>query len=104
MMSRCEPGNGPGAYLLFEAGNGYPHYVGRSDNNLKDRLDHEGCACPSCGTPIQYYNYKDCSTIWEAFKLECAWYHEHLDSICNKIHPAAPAGTKWRCPVQGCEK
>ena len=38
-----------------------------------------------------------------AYELECQIYHD-LEPVENIIHPDAPDGTSYSCPVSGCAK
>ena len=91
------PGTGPGCYLLRLTKNGPVHYVGRSDTNLKDRLDAEEFECTSCGKGVKQRRWWNLGTKKQAFEKECEEYHKH-SNLCNDIHPAAPRGMKLTCP------
>jgi hypothetical protein len=86
-----------GVYILSKTGK-KPHYVGRSDNDLKGRI-------------LRSVKEKRCSYFWaqetsspmQAYKLECKYYHKYEEIVVNEIHPDVPDGTNWRCPVEGCE-
>ena len=90
----------PGAYILSRgkdaAGNPVAHYVGRSDDDVNRRL-HEW---ERTGR-YQMFAFRNEDTSRRAYEVECIWWHE-LQPADNQIHPAAPAGTGWPCPVKGC--
>ena len=74
-------------------------YVGRSDNDLNDRIkDH-------LGESKEYthfkFSYETCSR--NAFLKECRNWHDFggEDILDNHYHPDKPNGTNWKCPV--CE-
>lgn len=83
----------PGAYALGETRDGtfYISYVGRSDDDVNDRLkDHVG--------KHKEFKYRYYSTVEAAFEKECRLYHD-FEPPENKVHPARPAGKDWKCPV-----
>lgn len=69
-------------------------YVGRSDDNLKERLTkHIGS--------YKKFKYSYANSIKEAFEKECKNYHDFNGTkgkLDNKIHPARPKGKEWECP------
>lgn len=68
-------------------------YVGRSDDDVRARLlDHAYAG--------KYYYFKfDYETSQKAnFEHECNLYHDHYDTLDNKIHPDRPKGKDWQCP------
>ena len=88
----------PGAYVLYEIphihGRRVARYVGRSDTSLRDRLmDHRG------QYSVFFVRYAD--TPDKAFRFECEFYHRHIDTIKNKIHPDRPDGSDAVCPICG---
>jgi hypothetical protein len=87
----------PGVYLFNRKGRTV--YVGRSDSDVYQRM------LRSWGQgPFAYdRNIKviEKSSPRQAYLEECRQYHRHNPSD-NSIHPAVPAGSKWRCPVGGC--
>lgn len=69
-------------------------YVGRSDNDLNDRVKH------GIG---QYKLYKFCiaKNSKEAYEKECKNYHDFggMEGILdNDIHPDKPDNTDYECP------
>jgi hypothetical protein len=91
-------GIAPGAYALGtknKEGGFSVSYVGRSDDDLNGRLkQHVG----------EYTHFKHAfyKTSKEAFAKECILYHD-FSPPDNQVHPAKPTGTKYQCPVSGCE-
>lgn len=82
-----------GAYALgpSEDGTFYVHYVGRADVDLAKRLaDHIG---KYARFKFEYYDSPKA-----AFLKECRLYHD-FNPRDNKVHPARPAGSGWKCPV-----
>ena len=74
-------------------------YVGRSDNDLNDRIkDHIG----------EYDNYKMfkfsyATSVKDAYEKECANWHDFGEDklLKNKIHPDNPDKKQYKCPVCG---
>ena len=93
-----EQGTGPGTYLIYKTKEGPVHYVGRSDTNLKKRIESEGGKCPNCGVKVNWIKWWDFSTKKEAFLKECKEWHKQ-DNLCNEIHPDKPNGTTYKCPI-----
>lgn len=85
----------PGAYILSRDAK-TAHYVGRSDSDLGQRIK-------SSAKQGNYTNFwfECCTSPMRAFQMECQWWHNYHPSD-NTIHPAVPAGTNWRCPINGC--
>jgi len=83
----------PGAYALGDTlanGNFGIDYVGRSDKDVNDRLhDHVG--------KYKRFKYDYFSSAKAAFEKECNLWHDFSPSD-NKVHPARPNGTNWKCP------
>jgi|SRR6267154_3092945 len=84
-----------GAYALGKVDNNGTfeiHYVGRSDDNVANRLlDHVQRWYPE-------FKYEYYSSGKTAFEKECSLYHD-FSPPDNDIHPAKPAGTNHRCSV-----
>lgn len=60
-----------------------PVYVGRSDTDLRKRLeDHLG--------EYIYFSFKYFNTAKEAYEVEKAYYDRFKDQLDNKIEPAKP--------------
>lgn len=89
-------GVGPGAYALGEvdgAGTFRVHYVGRSDEDLNDRLkDHVG--------NYSTFKYGFFNNAEDAYRKECTMYHD-FSPPGNSVHPARPKGSRLTCPVCG---
>ncbi len=88
---------GPGNYALgFMKNNSFcPKYVGRSDSNLyaevKQRLNTHG--------HHRHFKFSDASSPKAAFLKECQNYHDFVHQLENKVHPARPKGSDWKCPA-----
>lgn len=85
----------PGAYALGVTKDGtfYIHYVGRSDDDVADRLgDHVG--------KYREFKFDYFATAKAAYEKECNLYHD-FNPPDNKAHPAMPRGVTCRCPG-GC--
>jgi hypothetical protein len=84
----------PGAYALgnSEGNTFYVNYVGRSDDDLNGRLkDHVG--------KYQQFKAGYFPTAKAAFEKECNLFHDFGEySLDNKVHPARPALSYWKCP------
>lgn len=96
----AEADTGPGTYLLLTEEDGPVHYVGRSDTNLKQRLDSEGWECPNCGIHIKQKKWWNLSSAKQAYEKECQEFHTRKN-LCNDIHPDRPNGANYKCPVCG---
>lgn len=99
VIDRVVTRTSPGAYALgrvdadgvFRVG-----YVGRSDSNVGDRLhDHVG--------KYAKFKYGYHNTAKAAFDKECRLYHD-FNPPGNDVHPSAPRGADWDCPVLGCRR
>lgn len=88
----------PGAYVLgdWEAGAFRIGYVGRSDEDVRQRLaGHERLG------EFGYVIVRYAPGAVEAFWSECEFWHAcHQTGITvvNRIHPAAPRGSGLACP------
>ncbi len=80
----------PGTYLLLSGR--VPVYVGRSDRCLQTRL-----AAHNHLHTVSHVVWEPARDQWAAFCLEAWWWHQHKDSLINKIHPAVPNG-RGPCP------
>ena len=99
----------PGVYILgyFSNGKNCGAYVGRSDTDLRDRMeDHlpenERNDCLR-GHSLDRYWREYCASALEAYNRECEIYHEHGNGsgyTCNVIHPSK-SNPRWTCPVCG---
>jgi len=88
----------PGNYALgYEGKEGQfvVQYVGRSDNDLKDRLlQHAFEDCP-------LFEYSYATSSQAAFDKEWENYHDFGGSegkLKNDRHPQRPDNSKWKCP------
>jgi len=82
----------PGAYALGRTKDGtfYIAYVGRSDGDINDRLhDHVG--------NYEQFKFDYFSSPKAAFEKECNLFHDFSPGD-NKVHPARPANSGWKCP------
>lgn len=86
----------PGIYLLSRDGKTVA-YVGRSDSELNSRIKQSAQEIAGC----TYFWFEYTATLKEAYEKECLYYHRY-NPPDNKIHPATPFETNWRCPVIGC--
>lgn len=91
-ISKLVTKKSPGAYALgrLTAAGFYVDYVGRSDDDLANRLQNWVGEYPHF--KAGYY-----PTAQAAFIKECELYHD-FTGLHNKVHPARPAGTYWACP------
>jgi len=92
-----EPGR-PGAYALghsrvgqFEIG-----YVGRSDTCLQNRLVTHNYLWR-----FDYFIFQQAADEYEAYALECEFWHSFKDQVRNLIHPASPQGSGLGCQYCG---
>ena len=81
----------PGAYALgrVEDGTFYVSRVGRSDSNVNSRLHDHISDYPR-------FKYEYYSSAKTAFEKECRLYHD-FKPPANKVHPARPQGSNWKC-------
>jgi predicted GIY-YIG superfamily endonuclease len=99
----------PGTYIIGYAGGtkSYGSYVGRSDDNLKGRVQqhlpsNEQNACLKSRSCDRFW-YQYHATAKDAYEQECTTFHG-VDGgngySCNDIHPAK-SNQSWKCPVCG---
>lgn len=81
-------------------------YVGRSDDDLQERVKH-GISDMQINPSLRYerfkFSYSD--TAVEAYEKECKNYHDfggEKGKLYNKLHPAKPEGYNGNCPI--CQK
>lgn len=69
-------------------------YVGRSDNNLNERLK-------KWVGSYEKFKYSYASSPKSAFEKECENYHDfgEVEKLDNDIHPDRPDDSSWKCPV-----
>lgn len=87
--------NTPGVYVLSRDGR-TAAYVGRSDADLLSRLLQSARQGPYTDFWFEYE-----TSPMQAYKYECELYHTY-NPPDNRVHPAVPPGTNWRCPILGC--
>jgi hypothetical protein len=72
------------------------NYVGRSNDDVKDRLKSW------VGKKANYKEFKFsyATSPKAAFEKECKNYHDFggSEKLDNEIHPQRPEGTNWGCP------
>lgn len=87
------PVKSAGVYALgYTSGNiFYIYRTGRSDDDVKGRLKQQA------GDYAQF-KFAYASSAKDAFQKECELYHDYPGVPDNKIHPARPGGSGWRCP------
>ena len=88
-----------GAYVLSRGGDCPNYYVGRSDNDIGERLhDYQN-------SYYNYFRFTPANSSTSAYYYECYWYHKYKDSpeyiLDNKCHPDTPDGSYLSCPVCG---
>ena len=73
-------------------------YVGRSDSDVNAELKNR------ISSRYKSFKYSYAASPKAAFEKECRNYHDFGGSakLDNKIHPARPANSGWKCPV--CNK
>jgi hypothetical protein len=99
------PAGMPGVYLLGRvdklSSSFVPHYVGRSDFDVRERLTrHEKM-------PLATHFYiQMCSSAEEAFTKECFYWHILQDEelLTNRIHPDSPSRVRLQCPYCSASK
>ena len=89
----------PGVYVLGyvnDKGTFVVNYVGRSDDDLNDRL-HDWVGEYN-QFKASYYN-----SVKAVFEKECSIYHDfgENEKLDNEIHPDCPNGTMLKCPICG---
>jgi len=87
----------PGVYALDKTTTPGFHfdYVGRADDDLNARLKSH------LGSEYRYFEFDYATSPKDAFEKECELYHDHggpEGKLDNKVHPARPAGSGWKCP------
>lgn len=86
----------PGTYVLGHLNDEdvfIVKYVGRSDEDLNDRL-HDWI------DEYKRFKFGYFNSEKEAFEKECIIYHDfgESESLDNEIHPDRPDNTDWECP------
>lgn len=87
----------PGCYVLDRTTtSGFEVcYTGRADVSLEDRLKDY------VGSKYRYFKFLELPDKKSAFEMECKVFH-NLKPVDNVIHPDAPNGTSYICPMAGC--
>lgn len=96
VVTKTSAGNYALGYLESDGGF-VPEYVGRADEDVKDRLSQHARQ-----KKYQRFKFSYASSPKAAFEKECQNWHDWKGQLDNKIHPDRPAGTNWKCPVAGC--
>lgn len=93
------PAGRPGVYLLGGVAGPpsvfVPHYVGRSDLDVRQRLAyHEKLPLAT------HFCVRLCMCAEEAFLRECFYWHALQDEalLMNNIHPDSPNRARLQCP------
>lgn len=72
----------------------YINYVGRSDSDVAARLKNHAAT----GTYPRFM-YQYASSPKDAFETECHLFHDYGETgLDNKVHPARPENSGWKCP------
>lgn len=106
-VNKRVPENVMGNYAFLQkkwlAGEYIVRYVGRSDSDLKKEIKQQMKTDRAAG--CTHFMFSIAKSKKEAFEKECRNYHDfgECDSLNNDIHPAKPAGTEYKCPIEGCE-
>ncbi len=81
-------------------------YVGRSDNNLKERIKHGITDIKNNPTlRFERFKFSYANSVIEAYEKECRNYHDfggEYNKLYNKIHPTKPDDYNGLCPI--CKK
>ena len=95
-ITSTSPGN-YGLGYMKEDGTFIVEYVGRSDDDVKNRL-HDWT-----GTKYKKFKFSYASSAKEAFEKECRNYHDFDGNkkLDNKVHPDRPNGTNLKCLICG---
>lgn len=89
-----------GVYLLYVTKDGPPRYVGRSDDDLNERLRSWVGASGRFGD-YRFFRFEYVRGPRKRFERECNLYHQHggeSGQLDNERHPDRPDGTDWTCP------
>lgn len=95
-VCRVVPAASVGMYKLGTMMNGrfVERYFGRSDTDLRRRLQTHAIAAQDT-----HFVFRLATSPYAAFRMECAYWHLNLPFARNRIHPAAPSGTLYWCPI-----
>ncbi len=80
-------------------------YVGRSDNDLRERIKH-GIKDMQEDSSLRYERFKFsyAESVEEAYEKECRNYHDFggdEGKLHNTVHPAKPVNYRGTCPICG---
>ncbi len=94
--------NTPGAYMLGNHVTDRALYVGRADTSLQAQLLAHFSPLPPGNeiVPVQRFWYQVVRHPWEAYYLECDWYHQYAP-LHNSGHPMRPLGFQVGCRTCG---
>ena len=98
VIEKIIPDNVIGNYAygnVDETGTFVVQYVGRSDNNLKERIGH------GIGN-YEYFKFSIASSPLDAYHKECKNYHDFGGDqglLDNEIHPDKPNHVFGICPI-----
>lgn len=81
----------PGVYVLKQSRDGPPRYVGRSDSDVRRRLNTQARE-----TGYKFFTVEHKKTALDAWKREAHLYHYHKRKLDNDVHPNPPKGHS--CP------
>jgi len=96
VVTRKSPGNYGLGYVRDDTF--YVCYVGRSDDDVNERLKQWVGEKPNRYT---HFKFSYATSPKAAFEKECRNYHDfgESDKLDNEYHPQRPEGTNWECPV-----
>ncbi len=89
----------PGVYVLgtLNGANRFePRFVGRADGDVNEELK----AKLPLGYVQFWFSYAASPAI--AFQEQCQVFHDHLDRLDDKTHPAKLNGGRCFCPLWQC--
>lgn len=94
VVRRAVPPGVIGAYSLGSNASSIPHYIGRSDTDLRRRLLQH-----SAKGRYDWFIATPTMDTYAAFYLECrSWHALKRPLLTNRIHPAIPVGKATMCP------
>ena len=84
-----------GVFQLSKDGDENISYVGRADDNLRDRLMEQ------LGKGYTHFQWVHLPWVKETFEMHCRLHHHGggLKKLDNLDHPYPPEGKLWQCPV-----
>lgn len=92
-ISQFVPAYSLGTYILSKNGK-VAHYVGRSDNDLANRLNQHASDYEN----YTHFWFETVGSKEAAFRLECQWWHKYMPDN-NQNHPDRPDNSNLQCPV-----